>query len=134
MVYKKWTFRCYCASEGARDLIQDWYSSATEEAQAELDNALDFLGQRDRSEWRRPQFDSLHRECKGLGEIRIKANSVQHRIIGFFGPQPATFTLLIHATEKDRKFNPKNACDVAQRRRSEVELNPARYSRVCTLK
>ena len=134
MVYIIWTFRCYCASAGKRDVIRDWYDSESPEAQAEFDNAIDFLRQRQRQEWKRPQFDLLRANCAGLGEIRIRANSVQHRIIGFFGPKHLEFTLLLAAKEKDRKFIPKGACLTAQRRKLEVESDPTRYSHVYDFK
>lgn len=124
-----WTFRCYSAL--GKDVIREWYDSRTPEAQAEFDNTLDFLAARERPEWKRPQFDLLRNECAGLGEIRFKANKIQHRIIGYFGPQRLHLTLLVAAIEKDRKFIPKSTCSTAQRRRLAVEDNPTGFSHVC---
>lgn len=127
----EWTFRCYCASDGKRDVIQDWYDSQSPETQAEFDNTLDFLRPRGRDEWKRPQFDVLHGECAGLGEIRFKANRVEHRIVGYFGPDRMKFAMLVAAIEKDKKFIPKSTCRTAQRRKTEVESNSTRDSHVC---
>lgn len=126
----EWTFRCYCAS---RDVIRQWYDNQTPEAQAEFDAALHYLKQRSQSEWERPWFGQLSRECSGLGEIRFSANRVEHRVIGYYGPKGwrMHFTLLMPAKEKDRKFVPSNACATALRRMTEVESHQTGYPHVC---
>ena len=113
-------------SDGGRDVIRDWYDEQTSEVQAEFDVALSYLREQPPAQWVRPSFGTLTGECAGLGEIRFKANKVQHRPIGFFGPERMQFTLLLCAIEKGRKFIPKNTCDTAQKRKTIVLKNKER--------
>jgi hypothetical protein len=88
-----WTFRCYVLPSG-RDAINDWYGRHTAGVQGALDVSLEFLGQRMRNDWRRPEFDMLSGRMREIGEIRFYAERTQYRILGFFGPRRAEFTLL----------------------------------------
>ena len=56
----------------------------------------------------------------GLGKLRFKVANVQHRPLGFFGPERKMFTLLIWSTERDGKFNPPNVRDTALDRMNQV--------------
>ena len=79
---------------GGDDVVDAWYREQDGEVRGKLDALLEHLGNRHRSDWRRPHFDLLSGICKGLGEIRLKARSGQHRVLGFFGPERMTFTLV----------------------------------------
>lgn len=114
-----WTVNCYVSLSG-RDVIGGWHDGLTPTAQAEFRVRLEYLTQHPRQNWIRPHFDLLKRECHGLGEIRFKADRTQHRVLGFFGPNRMEFTLVIGAVEKDRKFEPKRACETGLRRKKEV--------------
>src|SRR5689334_15184976 len=95
-----WTFRSYVSPSG-RDLIAKWYESQSADAQAALDTVLEYLGQRARVEWRRPEFDLLSGpRYRVLGELRFEVANVQYRPLGFFGPARAQFTILVGATKK----------------------------------
>jgi hypothetical protein len=129
-----WTFRCYLSAREAESLkgvdeIQAWYDSSGPQIQAKFLTRLRFLAQTPRSGWKREPFDVLHGDCAGLGEIRFFANNVQHRVLGFFSPGNV-FTMLLCATEKNNKFEPKNACKIALARKKEVESDDQR-SRPC---
>jgi hypothetical protein len=126
-----WTFRCYVSPSG-RDAIDDWYGRQPAGVQGAFDVALEYLSQRPREEWRRPEFDLLSGKFRDLGEIRFKADK-QYRILGFFGPRPSEFTLLIGASKKGQNYDPRSALDTALSRRSEVLLLDGRNCRVCTL-
>ncbi len=123
-----WTIRCYLSTSG-RDKIEDWFTSQTPTVQAEFLVRLEYLMEHPRQDWRRPHFDILKRECKGLGEIRFKADRLQHRMLGFFGPNRMEFTLVFPAIEKDRKFVPKSACNIGLRRKTEVLKDGSRAKR-----
>src|SRR5205807_6402922 len=88
-----WTFRCYVSPTGL-NMIDQWYKRQSDEVQAALTVALEYLLQRPRNEWRRPEFDLLSGKFRDIGEIRLKVDK-QYRILGFFGPARADFTLLI---------------------------------------
>src|SRR3984893_16651279 len=123
-----WTIRCYISRTG-RDMIDDWCGRQTDEVRAALDTALEFLVQRPRNEWRRPEFDLLSGKMREIGEIRMKVDK-QYRILGFFGPGRSEFTLLIGASKKGKNYDPKNALDTAADRMDDVKRDQGR-SRVC---
>src|ERR1700730_3768654 len=122
-----WTIRCYISRTG-RDMIDDWCGRQTDEVRAALDTALEFLVQRPRNEWRRPDFDLLSGKMREIGEIRFRVDK-QYRILGFFGPGRSEFTLLVGASKKGRSYDPKNALETALDRSKDVR-NDGRRSRV----
>jgi hypothetical protein len=84
--------------------------------------------QEDIQGWCRPNgFDLLtgkkYAPYRGLGKLRFKAE-VQHRPLGFFGPERKTFTLLAWATERDGAFDPPTVLDTALKRMNLVLRNP----------
>lgn len=120
-----WVFRCYISASG-RNQIDRWYQRITPVAQSELDTVLTYLQQRQRSEWIRPQFAPLRGKYRELCELRFKANNLQHRVFGFFGPSQQEFTMLIGTTKKGRKYTPRNALDTALNRMNEVKNDETR--------
>jgi hypothetical protein len=125
-----WTIRCY-VSPGGRDMIDDWYNRQTDEVRAALDAALEFLVQRPRNEWRRPEFDLLSGKLREIGEIRLKVHR-QYRIFGFFGPGRMDFTLLIGASKKGKSYSPRGTLETAFERMKQIRAD-GRCSRVCEL-
>lgn len=123
-----WTFRCYVSPRGIDEILA-WYDGQSATVRAKFDSRLKFLAQRERAEWKREPFDTLHDECEGLGEIRFKADRVQYRPLGFFNGEKI-FTLVFCAEEKGSKFVPRNACEIALRRRTEV-LDSEEHWHVC---
>jgi hypothetical protein len=125
-----WTFRCYVSPNG-RDMIEDWYGRQTDQVQAAFDVAREYLVQRPRDEWRRPDFDLLSGNMREIGEIRLKVDK-QYRILGFFGPGRSDFTLLIGASKKGKTYNPIKAMETALDRMTQVK-GDGRCSHVCNL-
>jgi hypothetical protein len=113
----KWAFRSYVC-ERRNSSVHDWYNAQSPKVQAEFDTALKYL--RDRQTWCRPYAGLLRRECKGLVEIRVKVDGVQHRPLGFYGPRRGEFTIVFFATERDRKLEPPTACSIALGRKTIV--------------
>lgn len=124
-----WTFRSY-VSPGGRDQIAKWYFGQSAAAQAAFDTVKEYLEQRERDHWLRPEFDKLSGRYKDLGELRFEVANVQYRPLGCFGPARAEFTILVGATKKGRIYSPRDALETALKRRKEVLQNPAR-SRIC---
>lgn len=115
-----WTVRAF-VSGGGRSVIEEWYAEQSATVRAAFDAAFRHLIHQPASNWVRPYIGTLKRDCDGLVEIRFKADSVQHRPIGCFGPgQGHQFTILAFAIEKDRKFVPPNVCKTALKRQDEV--------------
>ena len=123
-----WTFRSYVSSDGDEE-VADWYEAQPQGVRAKFDRRLHDLRQLKPNEWREPLTKQLEGNCDGLVEIRFKADRVQHRPLGFYGPGRMEFTILLCAREVGDRFDPADACDRALRRRDEVLQNP-RASRV----
>lgn len=116
-----WQFRCYLLGSEI-DVLDEWRNAhAHDDALiAKMDTRLRFLRQQPRDRWVRPSFDTLSKDCAGLGEVRFEHKNVQYRPIGFSSGR-MEFTFVFVATEKSDKFVPKNTCKVAQERKREVE-------------
>jgi hypothetical protein len=117
-----WSFWEF-VTEGGRGVITEWYEKLPVEVQREFEDRLRYLANVPRHLWALPFYRQLTAQ---IGEIRFKANRVQHRPLGFFGPKAWQFTLLFPAREKDRKFIPKDALTQAEERRKLVLLNGRR--------
>jgi hypothetical protein len=113
-----WIFRCYVSPAG-RDMIDDWYNRQTDDVQSAVDVALEYLRQRPRNEWRRPEFDLLSGKMRSIGEIRLKVDK-QYRILGFFGPGRSDFTMVIGSSKKGRNYDPKRTLETALDRMTHV--------------
>lgn len=125
-----WRFRCYLSEVGV-DEIGAWYEMQPKQCQDKFLDRLLALRGLPLEEWRPPLFRWLRGEGQGLGEVRFKAG-VQQRPLGFRGPDPNVFTLVFPAREKNDRFIPRNACEIALERRREIERNKER-SNVCWL-
>jgi len=116
-------------SSGGRHLVDDWLNGQRAVVRAAFLNIMTALRDQPRSEWTRPDYGVLRRDCQGFGEVRFKVQNVEHRPIGFFlGDE--VFVLVVFATERDSQFDPPTACEIARKRRQNVRDNP-RYSDVC---
>lgn len=124
----EWAVRCVCNARG-EDLFDGDYRRQTPEVRAEFRATLNgLLAQPDITGWSRPNgFDRLSgRKYRALGKLRFKVRNVQHRPLGFFGPEQRTFTLLVWATERDWKYAPPGIRETALRRMADVQTNPER--------
>jgi hypothetical protein len=81
-------------------------------------------------EWREPYTKQLEGPCDGLVEIRFKADRVQHRPLGFYGPKRMEFTIALIAREIGDRFEPQNACEQALGRKNAILSDPVRFSHV----
>jgi len=123
-----WIIKCY-RSERGRELFYEAYLAQSFDARAELRAVIN--GLKDQPEitgWARENgFDLLsgkkYRSYRGLAKLRFKADGVQHRPLGFFGPGIREFTLLIWATERGGAFHPRNVLDTALTRMNEIKGN-----------
>lgn len=114
--------KCY-VSAGGKNEIQETYNNGTDELQAEIFVEIEYLRVRNRKDWTRPHAAKLNKcqEFRDFFEIRIYANKVENRPIGYFGPGNDDFTILVWAIEKGNKFIPSGWCEKANRRRKEIE-------------
>jgi hypothetical protein len=124
-----WVLRAFTA-DYSRTVVAEWFSLQTGRVQGAFETRLKFLIGQPRSVWKRPYVGTLTRECKGLYEIRLKVDNVQHRPIGYYSGE-LEFTILVFATERDWKLVPKNVCGLANERRALIERD-GRHAREIT--
>lgn len=104
---------------GTKGFIAEWYGSELGvEAQAEFDNLLIELAATHRTAWGMPDFKPLG---GGIFELRFKAEGKQYRPLGYDGPGPRQFTILVGAYKKMKKWTPRDAQKTALKRRKEIE-------------
>lgn len=110
---KIWSFKVF-VSLGGRDTFDEWIRSLDIEAQERIRAMIRRLSAM--RNWERPHFASL-RGHPGICEIIIKTKNKQCRPLGYRGPDPNTFTILIGASKKDNIWTPSNAIETAKKRR-----------------
>lgn len=108
----KWTFRFYVSASGRR-VVEKWYEEQDDAVQAKFDAVLEYLSQRDLSEWIRPDYAPLSGRQSGLGELRFSHGGKVYRPLGCFGPERFEFTILIGCSKKGRRYDPPDALDTA---------------------
>jgi hypothetical protein len=133
-----WTILC-CHNDRDRDLFCGDYDDQTAKARANFRVTINVLRDQPTIEgWCRPNgFDLLsgkkYRRYRGLGKLLFKTPEAQHRPLGFFGPRPGCFTLLVWATERDGEFDPPNVLKTALDRMNRIKENPG-LARDCDYK
>ena len=60
-------------------MIKDWYRRRSDEVQTAFDVVREYLEQRPRDEWRRPDFDLLSGKLRLLGESERGISFCKHR-------------------------------------------------------
>lgn len=124
-----WTFRTYVSPQGEEE-VTTWYAAQTPNVQAAFDQRIRALWQMKPQEWREPYTKQLEGPCDGLIEIRFKADRAQQRPLGFYGPGGMVFTIVLMAREIGDRFEPRDACEIAQARKADVLRNPVQFSHV----
>jgi len=95
-------------------IVSQWFGSQNANVQAAFLARMKFLQALPDDGWDRPYVGQLRgKPCKGLYEIVIKVDKVQHRPIGYFSGI-MEFTIVSFATERDGKLVPSSTCDVAK--------------------
>jgi hypothetical protein len=122
-----WSFRHYVSVRGV-DEIRTWFDAQSANVRGTFASRLRFFSQNPQPNWPTKYFKMLStKPCKGLGEVRMFVDKVQHRPLTFFDKSKRmTLTFVICAIEKDGEFLPRNACKVGNQRKTEIEANAAR--------
>ena len=102
--------------------VQETYDSGNDVLRAEFEVELTYLKVRSREKWTRPHAAKLSKckEFRDFFEIRFFANRLQQRPLGYFGPNPNDFTILLWATEKGGELIPRSWCKKANSRRQKI--------------
>src|SRR5215208_6082741 len=107
-----WIFRDF-VNEGVNE-IRQWIDSLdVKRARIKIDVRLRDLQQVD--QLRYPYVEKWVGESD-IYEVRVVFGGVQYRLLGCYGPERSEFTLLVGATMRDDKLNPKNAVSIAKSR------------------
>jgi hypothetical protein len=125
---KLWRLKSFTLPDCKTPLVKEWFVMQSEDVQAAFLVRMKDLQRRPGNGWDRPNVGQLRGKCKGLFEIVLKVNKVQHRPLGYFSGK-MEFTFLAFATERDGKFNPPDVCKTAQNRKSLIENE----GRVCEI-
>src|SRR3989442_15894548 len=79
-----WTFNCFLSERG-RDLIDEWYGTLPDKAQARLDILIEHFRDNPHYKWGANWFKPLV-GYDGIFEIRFQVENVLYRPLGYFGP------------------------------------------------
>ena len=89
---------------GGRGVISQWVAKEIEtEAEITFHTLLRLLQNSPRDLWVRPDYSPLDSE---IGEIRFKANRLEHRVFGFFLPEAGQYVMLVGSTKKGKNYSP----------------------------
>lgn len=109
-----WSIMEFRTSSG-RGVISQWVAKEIEmAAEIEFHGILRNLQNSPRDLWVRPDYAPFDPE---IGEIRFKANSLQHRVFGFFLVEAKQYVMLLGCTKKGRIYTPRDAEETARTRR-----------------
>lgn len=122
---KLWTLKSFTNPDG-KTIVAEWYEQQDDAVKAAFLTRMKFLRAQSEDGWDRPQVGQLrHGSCKGLYEIVLKVNKVQHRPLGYYSGK-LEFTFVAFATERDGQFDPPNICDTAQERIAFIKIHKER--------
>jgi hypothetical protein len=114
-----WRFWDYVSpSPGARNLIQDWVDSLSDEAELTFHAVLKNISKVDNHlEWTASR-GFLEGAGKGerIWELGFRADKRAYRVLAAFGPGRKEVTLLMGCYHKQRVYTPKNAINEAVKR------------------
>ena len=119
-----WTFRTYVSPTGRSDVQAD-IDRLSASCSEHFRRRLDYLAITEKLDWKRPEAAKLV-GLNEIYEIRFKADGVQVRPLGCFGPQDRTFTILVWAIKKQSDYRPREALSTSSRRRKELFRGEAR--------
>lgn len=114
-----WTWKSYVLPNDEL-LVKEWYEEVGAFVWQDFKTLLKYLDGQPPANWVRPYTGKLHEDCKGLVELRFDFGNVEYRPIGYYSGK-MEFTIVFFATERDGKFDPPTSCEIAQRRRDEIE-------------
>lgn len=121
-----WKLKTYTTGRGEK-IVKEWCKSVDETVWLAFAFHMDYLCGQTVGKWGRPWAEKLHGKCAGLVEIIFEVGNTQYRPLGYFS-DAMEFTILFFATEVGDEFEPRAACEIAKRRRAEIEADRRRAS------
>ena len=119
-----WRFKVY-VSDAGNSGVQKIIDGQDEAVIQHFKIRVKYLANTPKRDWQEPHALKL-KKVTDIYEIRFKANGVQVRPFGFFGPNVNEFTILVWATHKQKIYDPHNAIDTANSRRKLIQEGKAR--------
>lgn len=113
-----WTFRTYVSPTGRND-VQKRIDALRSAVLVHFKARLRYLANTPKIDWHEP-FAKKLQDVTHIYEIRFKAEKVQYRPLGCFGPGANEFTVLIWASKKQNIYDPSGAIKTADTRRKEI--------------
>jgi hypothetical protein len=108
-----WIFRDF-VNERDENEVREWIDSLeVKRARIKIDVRLRDLEKVE--QLRYPYVEKWVGESD-LYEVRVVFSGVEYRLLGCYGPERRDFTLLVGATMRDDKLEPRNAVTVAKAR------------------
>lgn len=106
------------------NIIKTELDSLELKVKAKINARLIALEQMNLAEWGKLNTEVLKGDKDGLLAVRVESQRIQHRLLGYYGPQRGECTLLAYCTERGNKYTPLNIGEIAFRRRTETLINP----------
>ena len=122
----EWRFNTYVNLSGRRDVQTD-IDRLDDRGLANFAAQVKYLAIADICDWHEPKAKKLVGP-DGLYEIRFKAHNNATRAIGFFGPGPQEFTILIICNHKGNVYKPAHAIETAASRRKQIHAEVAGFA------
>jgi len=123
----KWTIKTFVTKRDI-DIIQEWIDGLPQKAQVAIDVRIRFLALG--NSWHRPYAHKLT-GYDGIWEVRVKSERVQYRPLGCCGPGDEVFSLLIGAKEINNRFDPKDAPEIAEKRKKLIYQDQGYLNEYC---
>ncbi|WP_313035661.1 type II toxin-antitoxin system RelE/ParE family toxin [Massilia alkalitolerans] len=114
----QWKFKTYVSPTGRAE-VQDEIDALEVEVSIGFQVRIRYLATTPKNDWKKPHARKLQ-GVKDVYEIRFKANGVEFRPLGYFGPNEGEFTILIWAYKKQDIYDPANAIKSADKRRKQI--------------
>lgn len=112
-----WLFRTYVSQSG-RNNVQKSVDALAPAVLQHFAARVRYLANTMKVDWHEPQAKKLS-GTEGIYEIRFKS-AIQYRPLGFFGPGPDEFTILVWASKKGSVWTPAEAIETAAHRKKAI--------------
>jgi hypothetical protein len=126
----RWKWKSWRKDAKSKTLVIEWLEAANIYVKTAFKARVKHLDGQPPANWRRPFVSTLEggkkergNGCKGLVEIRFEVKNVQYRPLGYYSGEHE-FTIVFFAEERDGKFDPPTACEIAKTRIAEIKKDP----------
>lgn len=114
-----WTLAEFTTTSG-RGVITELRNGRSEKEKATMDATLRWFKVTQAQYLGPPKFKKVT-SCGEIYRLRFRVKRVQFRILGFWGPDPHMFTMVVPFTKQTGKTAYRGPCGVALRRKKQVE-------------